>query len=78
MSIKPIEMSEYFGTYYVQVKQGENCITYEKISGESPMKVAKKFLNNPIKCKKSEGIVFVTSNSWRFGKNPPKNYYKES
>lgn len=77
MSIKPIETSEYFGTYYVQIKQGDDCITHERISGGSPMEVAKKFLTNPIKCKKAEGCVFVLSNSWRFGKNPPKNYYKE-
>ena len=78
MSIKPIETSEYFGTYYVEVKSSDGVKTFGKITANSPVEVAKKFLENPIKCKKSESTVFVISNSWRFGKNPPKNYYKES
>jgi len=76
MSIKPIEASDYFGTYYAEVKTSEGVKTFDKITANSPMEVAKKFLENPIKCKKSESTVFVISNSWRFDKNPMKNYYK--
>lgn len=76
MSIKPIETSEYFGTYYVEERTEKGVTTHERIYGTSPLAVAKKFLDNPIKCKKSESTLFIISNSWRFGKNPPKNYYK--
>jgi hypothetical protein len=76
MSIKPIETSEYFGTYYVEEKTPNGVVTHERVYGTGPLPVAKKFLSNPIKCKKDESTLFVISNSWRFGKNPPKNYYK--
>ncbi len=76
MSIKPIEASDYFGTYYAEVRTSEGVKTFDRISANSPMEVAKKFLENPTKCKKSESTVFVISNSWRFDKNPMKNYYK--
>ena len=43
MSIKPIEASEYFGTYYAEVRTSEGVKTFDKITADSPMEVAKNF-----------------------------------
>ena len=75
--IKPIDFTEYSGTYYVQIKdENENIQTHEKISGETPIQIAKLFKPDAIPCKKEEATIYVVSNNWRFGEKVRNNYYK--
>ena len=75
--IKPIEFTEYSGTYYVEVKiENGNFETYEKISGESPIEIARLFKPDAKPCKKEDATIYVVSNGWRFGDKVRNNYYK--
>ena len=75
--IKPIEFTEYSGTYYVEVKtENGKFETHEKISGESPIEIARLFKPDAKPCKKEDATIYVVSNGWRFGDKVRNNYYK--
>ncbi len=77
LTIKAIDFTEYSHTYYVEIKKEDGKIeTYEKISGEKPIEIAKLFKPDAKPCKKEDSSIYIVSNGWRFGEKVKHNYYK--
>lgn len=75
--IKAIEFTEYSNTYYAEIKQEDGSVkTYEKISANAPIDVARLLKADAKPCKKEEAVIYVVSNGWRFGDKVRNNYYK--
>lgn len=69
--------NQYDNTYYVEIKGINGLIeTYEKVSGDNPIQVARHFKSDAVKCDKKDATIMVISNARLFGKKVRNNYYK--